>query len=231
MRMVSLDHLTVMGASPTEFVHIAAESGYGAIGPIVGFGGNSGLPVIPLRDGEPPMCEIVAALRETGVIINTGSTSRFGHYGMANYSAAKEGVARLTRTVARDLGQFGVRCNMIRPISAITGTRTAGVSEMLRVSEELGQTLNWNRPLALHGVMPTPDHVAVLTVWLCGNSTKHVSGREFFVQGDEIGLMPETEMIRTVFAPDGFDIDKLNEPAITRYLTEDIKNRFLKTTT
>lgn len=63
-----------------------------------------------------------------GVIVNTGSTSGYGHYSMANYSAAKEGVAGLTRTVARDLGEFGVRCNMIRPISAITTTRTQGVN-------------------------------------------------------------------------------------------------------
>lgn len=63
-----------------------------------------------IRYASPILCK-----QGDGVIINTGSESGLGHAGMANYSAAKEGIVGLTRAVARELGRFGVRCNAIRP--------------------------------------------------------------------------------------------------------------------
>src|SRR5271166_138483 len=47
---------------------------------------------------------------DSGVIVNTGSESGLGHFGQANYSAAKEGIIGFTRTVARDLGRYNIRC-------------------------------------------------------------------------------------------------------------------------
>jgi NAD(P)-dependent dehydrogenase (short-subunit alcohol dehydrogenase family) len=167
--------------------------------------------------------------QKSGVIVNTGSSSGFGHYGQANYSAAKEAVAGLTRTVARELGQHGVRCNMIRPVSAITGTRTPGIVETINRTKELGQPLMWNRPIGLRRMTPTPDEVAALAVWLCTDAAMYVSGRDFFVQGDEIGLFPEPEMIRTVFASGGFTLDALEDASVTEYLIGDIANRYVRT--
>ena len=45
-RMFSLDHLSAIGVTPDEFVSIAAEAGFAAIGPIAD-AGKSGLPVVP----------------------------------------------------------------------------------------------------------------------------------------------------------------------------------------
>lgn len=162
-----------------------------------------------------------------GVIVNTGSTSGYGHYGMCNYSAAKEGVVGLTRTVARDLGEFGVRCNVIRPISAQTTTRTEGVMRTIKRSRELGQTFNWNRPLALRRTMPMPGSVAALAAWLCSDAAAHVSGRDFFVQGDEIGVFPEPELTRAIFSAEGFTLDAFDAPGVAEYLLGDVVNRFL----
>jgi NAD(P)-dependent dehydrogenase (short-subunit alcohol dehydrogenase family) len=162
-----------------------------------------------------------------GVIINTSSSSGFGHYGMTNYSAAKEGKVGLTRSAARDLGQFGIRCNTIRPVSHITGTFTPGIAETIRVAAELGQTLLWNRMHTGARLTALPEHVAALVVWLCTEAAAHVSGRDFFVQGDEIGLMPEPEMSRVVFQPGGWDLDSLDQPETVHYLVGDIPNRFV----
>ncbi len=60
--------------------------------------------------------------QRSGVIVNTGSESGLGHPAMGNYSAAKEGIVGLTRTVARELGRFGIRCNAIRPRANTEGT-------------------------------------------------------------------------------------------------------------
>ena len=58
---------------------------------------------------------VIFRQQRSGRIINTSSTSGLGSMGQANYSAAKEGIVGLTRTVARDLGRYGVTCNAIRP--------------------------------------------------------------------------------------------------------------------
>jgi len=51
-----------------------------------------------------------------GVIINMGSTSwMVGQGGMAAYTAAKSGVVGMTRSFARDLGEFNIRVNSVVP--------------------------------------------------------------------------------------------------------------------
>ena len=77
--------------------------------------------------------------QKSGVIVNTASESGLGHFGQASYSAAKEGIVGLTRTVARDLGRYGVRCNAIRPRAA-TRLFDEGVADaMERMRATLGR--------------------------------------------------------------------------------------------
>ena len=53
--------------------------------------------------------------QKSGRIVNTASPAGLGAMGHASYASAKEGVVGLTRTVAKDLGRYGVTCNAIRP--------------------------------------------------------------------------------------------------------------------
>src|SRR6202521_5347414 len=53
--------------------------------------------------------------QRSGRIVNTSSESGLGNMGQANYSAAKEGIIGLTRTLTLDLGRYGVTANAIRP--------------------------------------------------------------------------------------------------------------------
>lgn len=167
--------------------------------------------------------------QKTGVIINTGSSSGFGHWGMGNYSAAKEGLLGLTRTVARDLGEFGIRCNMIRPVSHITGTFTPEIQQTLDETARLGIPLLWNRFMTAPRMTALPEHIAALAVWLCTDAAARVTGRDFYIQGDEVALLPEPEAIRTMFNPGGWTIDAFDEPANQDYLVGSIQNRFLRT--
>ena len=166
--------------------------------------------------------------QKSGVIVNTGSASGFGHWGMANYCAAKEGLLGMTRAVARDLGEFGIRCNLIRPISHLTGTFTPEIQQTIDESARLGIPLLWNRPMSQPRMTALPDHVAALVAWLCSDEAAAISGRDFYVQGDEISVISEPEAIRTSFNPGGWTLEALNEPANREYLFGDIGNRFVK---
>ena len=66
-----------------------------------------------IREAVPHLCG-----QGAGAIVNTSSGSGFGHPSAVAYASAKEGVVGLTRTVAKELGRFGVRCNAIRPARA-----------------------------------------------------------------------------------------------------------------
>jgi len=65
-------------------------------------------------------------------------------------------------------------------------------------------------------------------VWLCTDAAAHVSGRDFYIQGDEVALLPEPEAIRTSIHPGGWTLDAFDEAANRDYLFGSIQNRFVK---
>ncbi len=163
-----------------------------------------------------------------GVIINTGSTSGLGHLSVANYSAAKEGVAGLTRTVARDLGKYGVRCNMIRPVSLVSDLLLPELVEAGAESRRRGFPSNGVRDFNFPKDF-TPDgrQVAALVLLLCLPQAAHVSGQDFFVMGEEIGLYPEPEMRKLLREPGGWTVEALLRPETLADLLGDIPDRYL----
>ncbi|HEX5940530.1 MAG TPA: SDR family NAD(P)-dependent oxidoreductase, partial [Dehalococcoidia bacterium] len=72
---------------------------------------------------------VIFRQQKSGVFVNTSSESGLGNMGQANYAAAKEGIIGLTRTVARDMGRYGVRCNAIRPRAATRLTLSPELQE------------------------------------------------------------------------------------------------------
>ncbi len=63
-----------------------------------------------------------------GRIVNLSSTSALGNRGQANYAAAKAGMQGFTKTLAVELGKFGVTANAIAPGFIVT--------EMTRITAE-----------------------------------------------------------------------------------------------
>ena len=161
-----------------------------------------------IRHASPIMIK-----QRSGVVINIASQSGLGHWGMSNYSAAKEGIVGLTRSVARDLGQFGIRCNAVRPLGW-TRFGTEAVMETVRYSqEELGIPATGNAWVAPSASIPMPEQVGMAVAWLCTDKAANVNGRTFFAGGNTVGLYNEPDLERSVFNPAGWTLDSLDNGA------------------
>ncbi len=170
-----------------------------------------------IRAAAPHMCR-----KGSGAIVNTSSGSGFGHPAMIAYATAKEGVIGLTRTTAREIGRFGVRCNAIRPFA--TGVSTA------EYARDAG---SWMRVMTLTmgpepGVESHPDFdpeqfpprkISPLVVWLCTDAAANINGRTFHVGGDEVSLLSEPAPERTVTQAGGWDLDGLDASGLGAGLT------------
>ncbi|HEY0649173.1 SDR family NAD(P)-dependent oxidoreductase [Phenylobacterium sp.] len=161
-----------------------------------------------------------------GTIVNMSSPSGFGHYGNTAYAAAKEGVIGLTRSVARDLGPHGVRCNALRPMAGGSQMATPKMVESLMASARLGIPPLWNRWPSPQGFPAGPEHVAAVAVWLCTDAAAAANGREFFVAGQEVGILPEPEVHRVTFDAAGWTLDSLDRPEVGAYLLGGVRNAF-----
>jgi 3-oxoacyl-[acyl-carrier protein] reductase len=157
-----------------------------------------------------------------GVIVNTASESGLGHYGQASYSAAKEGIVGFTRTVARDLGRFNVRCNAIRPRAQTRLLNQDVVDAIERTREAIGEK---GAPPLGDPARSRPEDVAALVVWLCTDAAANVNGRTLLVGGEVVGLYPEPVPERAIQRDGGWDLDALDRIAPTE-LTYGLRNEF-----
>lgn len=106
-----------------------------------------------------------------GSIINIASVAGLtGNVGQANYSAAKAGMIGLTKSVARELGDRGVRCNAVAPGLIDTGM----TSEI--ISDESVSHIAMRRA-------GRPEDVAGAVSFLAGPDSEYVTGAVIRVDG------------------------------------------------
>src|SRR6478736_3988225 len=178
-----------------------------------------------IRAAAPHLCR-----QGSGAIVNTSSGSGFGHPAMIAYATAKEGVVGLTRTVARELGRFGVRCNAIRPLAL--GRSTAEYSEATaKWTVLMGETMRPRGGQASQFAAATPDthppaKISPIVVWLCSDAASNVNGRTFHVTGDLIARFADSQYERQMVHEGGWTLDALDELAPSK-LTGDLSNDFL----
>lgn len=166
-------------------------------------------------------------MKQGGAIVNFSSPSGLGHLGMSNYSAAKEGVVGFTRTIARDLGEYGVRANAIRPISGGSNMNIPEVLETISYTvEKLKIPYISNQWLGGGGVEGKPQHIAAAAVWLCSDKSAALNGREVYVNGGHVALVQEPELIRSQFNARGWDLESLSRDDTVAALTFDQRNRY-----
>jgi 3-oxoacyl-[acyl-carrier protein] reductase len=115
-----------------------------------------------------------------GRIVNLSSTSALGNRGQVNYSAAKAGIQGFTKTLAIELGKFGITANAIAP-GFIETEMTAATAERLGVDFEDFKKFNADQiPV---GRVGQPEDIAHTVSFLVSEGAGFVSGQVIYVAG------------------------------------------------
>jgi 3-oxoacyl-[acyl-carrier protein] reductase len=119
-----------------------------------------------------------------GRIVNLSSTSAQGNRGQANYSAAKAGMQGFTKTLALELGRFGVTANAVAPGFIATDMTRATAERMNVPFEEFMAAAAAQIPVARVG---QPADIAATISFLTSEEAGFVSGQVIYVAGGPKG--------------------------------------------
>ena len=112
--------------------------------------------------------------RRSGSIVNISSiVGVHGNPGQTNYSASKAGIIGFTKALARELGNRGVRANVVAP--GYVDTRLTQV-----IAEEMKELMLANTPLGRFG---SPEDIAGAVRFLCSEQASFITGEVLLVDG------------------------------------------------
>ena len=115
-----------------------------------------------------------------GRIINLSSSSALGNRGQSNYSAAKAGMQGFTKTLAIELGQFGITANAIAPGFIATDMTAATAVRVGMDFDDFQKAAASQIPVRRVG---QPDDVAHTVSYLASEGAGYVSGQVIYVAG------------------------------------------------
>ncbi|KHK89318.1 SDR family NAD(P)-dependent oxidoreductase [Novosphingobium malaysiense] len=121
--------------------------------------------------------------RRAGSIVNFSSSAGWdGMVRKSHYSAAKGALRILTKTIAREVGEYGIRCNCVVP--GAIGTDLM-LNYMKRVADEQGRTVEEIEagivaPLPLK-TFSTPEDVARMALFLASDEARTITGQSINV--------------------------------------------------
>ncbi len=127
--------------------------------------------------------------QKSGRIIQTSSPAGRGLAGASHYSAAKEGIVGFTKSIAKEMSQYGVTCNAIRPAAATRLTPPRKIKNLKQIA---------------------PEDVAPMVVYLASDEAQNVSGRVFRVIGGTVQL-ERLEHVQSLYTGGRWTVEALSE--------------------
>ncbi|MCD9899884.1 SDR family oxidoreductase [Streptomyces sp. MT29] len=115
-----------------------------------------------------------------GRIVSLSSSSALGNRGQANYSAVKAGLQGLTKTLAKELGKFGVTANAVAPGFIVTEMTAQTAARVGMGFEEFQAAAATQIPVQRVG---RPEDVANAIAFFAGDDAGFVSGQVIYVAG------------------------------------------------
>ena len=119
-----------------------------------------------------------------GKIINLSSTSALGNRGQANYSAAKAGMQGFTKSLAIELGPFGINVTAVAPGFIATDMTRATAERTGTDFEQMKKAAAERIPVRRVG---RPEDVANVVSFLASEDSSYVSGQTIYVAGGPKG--------------------------------------------
>lgn len=115
-----------------------------------------------------------------GRIVNLSSIAALGAFGEANYAAAKAGIQGITKTIAIELGRYGITANVVAPGFVVTDmTREVAARMSVTIesmTEEMMQTIHVGRP-------GKPEDIANAVAFFADERSGFVTGQVLYVAG------------------------------------------------
>jgi 3-oxoacyl-[acyl-carrier protein] reductase len=115
-----------------------------------------------------------------GRIVNLSSSSALGNRGQVNYSAAKAGLQGFTKTLAIELGQFGITANAVAPGFIATEMTDATAARLKLDVEEFRRLSAEANPVKRVG---HPEDIAAAVTFLCSDEASYITGQTLYVDG------------------------------------------------
>lgn len=146
--------------------------------------------------------------QSSGAYVHMTSTSGLiGNFGQANYSAAKLGIAGLSKSISLDMGRFNVRSNCIAPFawSRMTSSIPASTDAEKERVERLKKM--------------TPETNAPLAVFLASGAAKDVTGQIFSARLNELFIYNQSRPIKSVHSDKGWTPQEIAERAYPAFKT------------
>jgi NAD(P)-dependent dehydrogenase (short-subunit alcohol dehydrogenase family) len=136
----------------------------------------------------------------SGAYVHMTSTSGLiGNFGQANYSAAKLGIAALSKSIALDMQRFNVRSNAVAPFAW-----TRMIDSIPTNTPEQQKRVEGLKTLV-------PEKIAPFVTALLSDAGADVTGQLFGVRNNEIYLFSQPRPIRTAHTSDGWTPEAIVE--------------------
>jgi 3-oxoacyl-[acyl-carrier protein] reductase len=139
--------------------------------------GDAGLDVNLLAPARlAKACLSLLKASQAGRVINTGSIlSRYGDAGLGAYAASKHAILGFTRSLAMELGPFGITANCVQPGCIVTG--------MTRGMLENGAAAEYYREKSALKRLGQPEDIADVIAFLASDDARFITGQGIIADG------------------------------------------------